>query len=164
MAFRGTGARFGADRRYRYTLWRVWDADRGLCNFLMLNPSTADETSNDPTAERCERRARLWGYGGLVVTNIFALRATDPAVLRQAIDPIGRGNDEVIAAVACDAALVVCGWGNHGGYRGRAIAVRSLLTGLGVVPSCLGQTKRREPAHPLYLGYDRVPVPMADFP
>src|SRR4051812_14962809 len=74
--FRGRGARFSSDRRHRYALWRVWDGDRGLCNFLMLNPSTADETSDDPTVASCTRRARAWGYGGLVVTNLFAFRAT----------------------------------------------------------------------------------------
>jgi hypothetical protein len=157
-AFRGSGACFSLDRRYRFALWRVWDGRLGLCNFMMLNPSTADESSNDPTVERCERRARQWGYGGLVVTNLFAFCATEPAVLRAAVDPIGRTNDAVIAAVARRAALVVCAWGNHGGHLGRARAVRSLLSGLGVVPFCLGWTKRGEPAHPLYLGYDRLPV------
>ena len=75
---RGSGARFSAGRRYRYTLWRVWEPALGCCNFLMLNPSTADESTNDPTIERCQRRAQRWGYGGLVVTNLFALCTSDP--------------------------------------------------------------------------------------
>src|SRR3954469_17706712 len=95
-SFHGTGARFSADGLYRYALWRVWDADRGLCNFLMLNPSTADETVNDPTVARCARRARSWGYGGLVVTNLFAFRATDPSGLRAAPDPVGPEDDAAI--------------------------------------------------------------------
>jgi hypothetical protein len=71
------GAAFSACRRYRYRLWRMWDR-RPHCCFVMLNPSTADELANDPTVERCERRARAWGYGGLEVANVFAWRSTDP--------------------------------------------------------------------------------------
>ncbi len=157
---RGSGARFSAGRRYRYTLWRVWEPALGCCNFLMLNPSTADESTNDPTIERCQRRAQRWGYGGLVVTNLFALCTSDPARLRQADDPIGPGNDAVIVAAARSAALLVCAWGNHGTYLGRADNVRTLLAKLDTVPFCLAETKRREPAHPLYLAYDRAPVAM----
>ena len=100
MAFRETGARFSVDRRYRYALWRVWDHGRGICNFLLLNPSIADEATNDPTSERCERRARRWGFGGLIVTNLFALCATDPAGLRRVADPIGPENDAAILETA----------------------------------------------------------------
>jgi hypothetical protein len=96
MAYRETGARFSIDRRYRYALWRVWDHDENLYNFLLLNPSSADEATNDPTIERCERRARRWGFGGLIVTNLFALCATDPAGLHRITDPIGPENDAAI--------------------------------------------------------------------
>jgi hypothetical protein len=157
---RGSGARFACQRRYRYLLWRVWKPVLGCCNFLMLNPSTADETTNDPTIERCQRRAERLGFGGLVVTNLFALCATDPALLRRASDPVGPGNNAAIAAAAQAAQLVICAWGNHGAYAGRAHAVRSLLSELDVLPCCLGQTQAREPLHPLYLGYDRAPVAM----
>jgi hypothetical protein len=107
MAFRETGARFSIDRRYRYALWRVWDRGRGACNFLLLNPSTADEATNDPTSVRCERRARRWGFGGLIVTNLFAPCATDPAGLRRVADPIGPENDAAILETAqgCNRAL-----------------------------------------------------------
>ena len=96
MAYRETGARFSVDRRYRYALRRVWDRSRGVCNFLLLNPSIADEVTNDPTSVRCERRARRWGFGGLIVTNLFALCATDPAGLRRVADPTGPENDAAI--------------------------------------------------------------------
>jgi len=162
MAYRETGARFSGDRRYRYALRRVWGHAEDLCNFLLLNPSSADEATNDPTIQRCERRARRWGFGGLIVTNLFALRATDPAGLRRVADPIGPENDAAILEAARGAGRVLCGWGNHGAYLDRASAVRALLAGLGVTPYGLALTKRGEPAHPLYLGYDRPPVPMAD--
>ncbi|MBX6311380.1 MAG: DUF1643 domain-containing protein [Isosphaeraceae bacterium] len=148
-----TGACFSLDRRYRYLLWRIWDPGRGVCNFLMLNPSTADETTNDPTITRCEQRARRWGYGGLVVTNLFALGATDPAALRRAADPVGPENDEAIAAAALGATIVIGGWGALGIYRGRSAAVRALLASLGVALHALAWTKGGEPAHPLYLSY-----------
>jgi Protein of unknown function (DUF1643) len=85
----------------------VWDRGRGACNFLLLNPSTADEATNDPTSVRCERRARRWGFGGLIVTNLFAPCATDPAGLRRVADPIGPENDAVILETAqgCNRAL-----------------------------------------------------------
>ena len=73
-----SGAVFSECKRYRYSLWRVWNPDLPVCMFLMLNPSTADETTNDPTVERCQRRAVQMGYGGLHVGNIFAWRSTDP--------------------------------------------------------------------------------------
>ena len=171
MAYRETGARFSIDCRYRYALRRVWGHDEDLCNFLLLNPSSAAEATHDPTSERCERRARRWGFGGLIVTNLFALCATDPAGLRRVADPIGPENDAAILEAARGARLVLCGWGNHGAYLDRASAVRALLAGLGVTPYGLTLTKLGEPAHPLYLGYDRhplylgydrPPVPMAD--
>src|SRR4051794_4930837 len=82
-------ARFSPDRLYRYELVRRWGDGPAACNFLLLNPSTADERSDDPTIARCWRRARAWGFGALVVTNLFALRATDPRVLRAAAVPVG---------------------------------------------------------------------------
>ena len=72
------GATFSSCRRWRWLLWRRWDDARPLANFLMLNPSTADETQLDPTCTRARGYAERWGYGGLVVTNVFAWRATDP--------------------------------------------------------------------------------------
>jgi hypothetical protein len=75
--------------RYRYSLTRVWDADGSRALFIMLNPSTATEVQNDPTVERCERRARALGFGAFRVLNIFAWRATDPRDMRAAADPVG---------------------------------------------------------------------------
>mgnify|MGYP000880158315 CR=1 FL=1 len=85
-------AGFSPDREFRYTLTRRWD-DRLLVNFLMLNPSTADENIEDPTIRRCMGFARDWGYGGLMVTNIFAYRSTDPKALYKVPDPTGPANN-----------------------------------------------------------------------
>ena len=75
--------------KYRYSLTRVWDDNGARVTFVMLNPSTATEVQNDPTVERCERRARALGYGGFCVTNIFAWRDTDPRKMRAAAEPVG---------------------------------------------------------------------------
>ena len=91
--FLKTGAIFSGCRTYRYTLWRSWDRDKGDVMFIGLNPSTADETLNDPTVRRCINYAKSWGYGGIYMANMFAFRATDPKEMKQAKDPIGYRND-----------------------------------------------------------------------
>lgn len=154
----GRIARFSPCRKYRYTLEIRWD-EGPICNFLMLNPSTADEVANDPTVERCERRAGAWGYGALIVTNLFAYRATDPRDMMAQGDPIGPDNDEAIVSAASRSDLVICAWGNHGSYRGRADAVRRLLGGTITPIKCLRVSKTGEPCHPLYLPYELQPIP-----
>ncbi len=88
-------ATLSADRIYRYTLTREVDmfGNGEAAMFLMLNPSTADETEDDPTIRRCIGFARRWGYSTLHVANLFAFRATSPADLKMASDPIGPDND-----------------------------------------------------------------------
>ena len=98
---------------YRYRLERVWHEGPRVV-FVMLNPSTATEAQNDPTVERCERRARALGFGGFAVGNIFGFRATDPKLMRAAADPVGPGNDAAILAMAAQADRVICAWGTHG--------------------------------------------------
>jgi len=132
---------------------------RRRVNFLMLNPSTATEVQNDPTVERCERRARALGFGAFRVTNIFALRATDPRDMRAAADPIGAGNDAAILEAADWATQVVCAWGTHGAHIGRGIAVEALLRPTGVPLLHLGLSKAGHPKHPLYISYTTQPEP-----
>lgn len=145
------GARFSACRRWRTLLWRSWDANRPVANFLMLNPSTADETVLDPTCARARDYAQRWGYGALLVTNLFAWRATDPRAMRGAADPVGAGNDGAILRAAREARLVVCAWGNHGAHLGRSAHVRGLLRAAGIALHVLRVNGNGEPAHPLYL-------------
>jgi hypothetical protein len=147
-------ATFSDDRVYRYTLTRRWD-DRTLCNFLMLNPSTADEHVEDPTVRRCMGFAEAWGYGGLIVTNIFAFRSTDPEALYKVADPVGPGNDYDIIESAKRCALTVCAWGDHGQFMGRGNAVRALLVAAGIAARCLGKNGSGEPQHPLYIPNSR---------
>lgn len=157
--FESTGADFSPCRRYRYRPWRTWDTSRPACMFLMLNPSTADEVDNDPTVERCERRARQMGYGGLVVGNIFAFRSTDPAGLYGEQDPIGPGNDVAILCAAEEAGIVICGWGGHGALHGRGEAVRRMLHKACIKTHYLELNGDGTPRHPLYVAYARKPTP-----
>lgn len=154
---------FSECRTFRYRLSRHWGGD-GYLNFLMLNPSTADENTNDPTIERCQRRAMALGYSGLVVTNLFAFRSTDPLGLHTVKDPIGPANDAHILAVARNADVVVAGWGKHGGYYGRDFEVKQLLRDGGVSLHALRLNSDRSPEHPLYIPYDLPPVLLADAP
>ena len=67
------GAEFSPCRRYRLTLRRRWDSAPQVL-FGLLNPSTADESRDDPTVRRCIGLARSWGYGALAIGNLFAFR------------------------------------------------------------------------------------------
>lgn len=157
--------RFGADYSscglYRYSLWRDWSMRAETARtilWIMLNPSRADHLgNNDPTIERCQRRSAAWGFQRMEVVNLFALSSPYPKALRVAADPVGPLNDAGIAERAAQAGMILCAWGTHGNLRGRAGAVLALLAGHPL--HCLGITRSGEPAHPLYLPYDRIPVP-----
>lgn len=145
--------------RYRYLLTRTWDPAGRKALFIMLNPSTATEVQNDPTVERCERRARALGFGAFRVCNIFAWRDTDPKKMRAATDPVGPENDAAILQ-SCDwADRIICAWGAHGAHLDRGATVESLLRATGHPLHHLGLTKDGQPRHPLYIAYDRQPEP-----
>jgi len=146
-----TGAVFSRCRRWRYLLWRRWDATGPIANFLMLNPSTADEYKLDPSCTRARLYAERWGYGALIVTNLFAWRATDPREMKAALEPVGRANDAAILRAASEAAIVVCAWGNHGAHLERSKTITRLLRDAGIKLHGLRLTDAGEPAHPLYL-------------
>lgn len=150
---RDTGATFSPCKKYRYTLWRIWNPEVPPLLCILLNPSTADEIKNDPTVERCERRAISGGFGGLLIGNAFALRSTDPGVLRTVSEPVGLGNDEALLGMAKEAGQVVCGWGTHGNFLDRGKTVLEMLRINHISVYCLGQNKDETPKHPLYVGY-----------
>ena len=145
--------------RYRYSLTRIWDPAGAKVLFVMLNPSTATEVQNDPTVERCERRARALGFGAFQVTNIFAWRDTDPRKMRAAADPIGPANDAAILDGAAWADQIVAAWGTHGAHLARGAAVEALLRGAGHDLHHLGLSKDGHPKHPLYIAYTQQPEP-----
>ena len=152
-----SGAKFSSCRRWRYLLWRCWDPSKPVANFLMLNPSTADEFQLDPSCTRARNYAQRWGYGGLIVTNVFGWRSTDPAQLKLVKDPVGRGNDAAIVQAASEASLVVCAWGNHALHLERAHKVLELLSDVQL--HSLKINGCGQPAHPLYLPSKLRPRP-----
>lgn len=140
---------------YRYELRRLWDAARPKVAFIGLNPSTADADLDDPTLRRCTAFARSWGYGELIMLNLFAFRATKPAELFRADDPFGPDIDDYLCRGLSVSSLVVACWGNHGVFRGAAESIR-LHAGL----HCLRLTQSGQPAHPLYLPGNLKPLPL----
>lgn len=154
-------ATFSPCRRYRYTLGRIWNPQKPSLVFCMLNPSTADETQNDPTVERCQRRADRMGFGGVTVLNLFALRSTDPAGLYEIDDPVGPENDQSILDVCLRAPMVICAWGKHGHHMGRAETVLHKLRAEAIPLFALATNKDGSPKHPLYVRNGAVPFPFA---
>jgi hypothetical protein len=151
-----SGAMFSEDRRYRYLLWRCWNQDLAKAAiFIGLNPSTADETEDDPTIRRCIGFAKAWNCGGMFMLNLFAWRATSPKDLKRAADPVGPDNDQYLKTFASLIGPTVAAWGNHGAWRGRSLEVRKLIPQL----QCFGLTKQGEPKHPLYLPKSAQLVP-----
>lgn len=137
--------------QYRYLLQRSWDVNRKAVCFVMLNPSTADASVDDPTIRRCLGFARDLGFGQLEVVNLFGLRATEPRVMKSHSDPIGPENDEHLIRSAAICSVVICAWGANGSYMGRDHAVLKLLRDAGCKPLALRLTKSGHPSHPLYL-------------
>jgi len=139
-----------SDRRYRYVLRRRVGLEPGRVCFIMLNPSTADESIDDPTIRRCMDFTRRWDQGELVVVNLFAWRSSDPSALLVADDPVGPDNATYIMLAAACSSTVVAAWGAiHPKYGRWALHVAGLFTETRL--SCLGRTKAGWPRHPLYV-------------
>jgi len=149
-----TGAHFSEDRQYRYALWRIWNEDKPLVMFIGLNPSTANERSNDPTIRRVMRYAADWGYGGFYMMNLFAWVTPYPRDLLLAHDPVGE-NDQWLDKIGREVDKIVYVWGSFPEARGRAKAVLERFPG----GYCLGKSKMDNPLHPLYLPVGLEPIP-----
>lgn len=146
-------AEISANELYRYTLVRQWDVFGSVLVFLMLNPSKADGHQDDPTIRRCVGIARRLGYGGILVCNLFAWRATDPDELRKAADPIGPKND--LAIMNCIKGRdVIAAWGNvEKKFESRARQVLATLRGHAASVRALKLTGEGQPWHPLMSSY-----------
>jgi hypothetical protein len=167
----------GIKSEFRYTLARYWHGHNldlfssftdvpaltartrltEVALFIMLNPSTADALKNDPTVAKCIRLAKAWGFGGVLVRNIFAYRSTDPNGLKicsaRGLDPVGGElNDRAIMEAVRDerTGVIVAAWGNHGKYRGRSKRVREMLTLAERPVYAFKISGEGEPEHPLY--------------
>jgi hypothetical protein len=146
---------FSDDGKYRYHLHRkIGEESRRAAAFIMLNPSTADHLVDDPTIRRCVGFCRRWGCGELHVVNLFAIRATAPADIRKAADPVGPENGSWVRRVVerTRDGLVVCAWGAHGSYMDQDLTVLGWIGHL-CSPMALGVTKDGHARHPLYVPY-----------
>jgi hypothetical protein len=146
-------AEFGGNKKeYRYALRRVWDDSLRSVLFVMMNPSTADQLDDDPTVAKCQRYARAWGYGTLLVGNTFAYRATHQKDLMQVADPVGPLNDEWLLKMAAQAGIIVLAYGKpHKNLCQRGRDVTALLNGAGHELHVLKLCQDGTPSHPLYL-------------
>ena len=148
-------------KRYRYTLRRTWanpDASvRKLVTWILLNPSTADETQDDPTIRRCKEFSKSWGFDGLIIVNAYALRSTDPKGLWKVEDPNCLENDAAILAACRETNNVVCGWGANL-RNDRRDALAKLLRAIDLW--ALKVNANGSPAHPLY---QRSDLPLQPF-
>lgn len=160
--FESNGAELSGDEIYRFRLWRIWDGFKPFMVWVMLNPSTANALEDDATIRRCIGFAKLWGYGGIVVVNLFALRSTDPTKLLSAPDPVGRprGANVIYEVIDQKPGLIVAAWGGNVpvGHDIHVNAVKNALRSNGA--KCLGHTLAGEPKHPVRLAYETRLVPL----
>jgi hypothetical protein len=122
----------------------------------MLNPSTADEHQLDPTLRRVLGFSQAWGFGGMRIANVFALRSTDPFQLVRAEDPVGPESDHVLQVAAHEAQTVVAAWGAHAVWDDREAKVLEMLAPICALQA-LRLTRTGHPGHPLYLPGDLEP-------
>jgi len=153
-----TAAIFSADGKYRYMLSRDWASDGKIIVWIMPNPSIGDEKILEATTAGCMKRAKDWGYAGMVVLNLFALIATDPDELKRTPNAVGEFNDSFIRAVANRAVedtTYIVAWGNQGKHLDRDKEVTLLLSDKDFY--CLGVNKDGSPRHPLHMSHSIRP-------
>lgn len=145
---------------HRLELSRSWIGTGGTVNWIMLNPSTADDVFDDPTIRKCIGFSKRWGFSRLSVTNLFSFRATDPRDMKECarcdwVRAVGLADGALIQH-ASTADLVVAAWGIHGNFHGRADDVLNR-----VLPEtqlfCIGKTKAGFPIHPVMAAYTSAP-------
>lgn len=164
-ALEAPAATWSPCKLYRYTLRRSWMTPaKGMfgalwgtgriITWILLNPSTADETQDDPTIRRCKEFSRSWQFDGLIIVNAYALRSTDPKGLWKVEDPNGPENDAAILGACHEASKIVCGWGKNL-RNGRRDQLAKLLRDFEL--SALKRNADGSPVHPLYQPASLVP-------
>lgn len=159
LFIRDTRAVFSGCRLYRYELWRRWGPSDRFVNFIGVNPSTADEYSNDPTIRKCIKFAQSWGYDALCMTNLFAYRSRDPKALSRVEDPTGNANDRHLIERASEAAIVIACWGRNGEFLERDKEVLSMIDR---DIYCIRKLADGVPEHPLYIPGSTRPIKLTD--
>lgn len=164
----GCDAEFSSDQIYRYTLTRQW-SDGPCVAWIMFNPSTATAEQDDPTIRKCVGFSKRWGYGRMVILNLYAIRSTDPrAVRRMGVSAVGPLNDHWISEASKNAREVIFAWGCGQHVADEDMQARiskvSIQISLPDFPhltpiSCLGFRKDGHPRHPLMLSYETLREP-----
>ena len=149
------------DQKYRYTLTRKTglvepQTKMASITFVMLNPSTADANADDPTIRRCVGFAKKWLAEELIVLNLYAYRATEPAELRFVDDPVGPMNELFLSTALWQAAGVVCAWGANA-HPDEVAKLRANAAEHDCALWCLGTNKDGSPKHPLYIPAETEP-------
>lgn len=154
--FDDNGAQFSECRKYRYALWRIWNRELPLVMFVGLNPSTANETDDDPTIRRVKRFAHDWGFGGVYMMNCFPYISTDPDALKDFGNTAA--NDHWLYKIAEKCEKIVFAWGSFDIVKelGRDVE----LMGMFPEAEALIINGDGSPRHPLYVKADTVPVKM----
>ena len=140
---------------YRYNLMRIWGSSLRTILFIGLNPSTADETEDDPTIRRCIEFVKSWGFGGLAIVNLFAFISPHPSLMLKEQDPVGPVNNKHIKIHLGDTDQTVLIWGATKGVTSRVADVLEMVRD----PWCIKHNKDGSPAHPLYLKKDLELIP-----
>ncbi len=151
--FENNGAEFSEDRKYRYCLWRIWDETKPMVMFIGLNPSVANELSDDPTMRRVINFSRSWGYGGVYMTNLFAWVTSYRKELKLCKDPIGSVNNWWLNHTATKSQIIIFAWGGFPLAKERGEQVCSIMKGY-----ALEINKDGSPKHPLYIKGDTMPI------
>ncbi|MTJ93912.1 MAG: DUF1643 domain-containing protein [Desulfovibrio sp.] len=154
-------SRFSDCGLYRYELSEIWDPRKPLIMWLLMNPSVADTQFRDPTLAKTGKYSFAWGYGGQLIGNVHAYRATNSRQLLSVEDPIGPENDSALDTMASRASIVVLAYGKppNVALRARGPAVAARLQANGAKLFVLGVSDDGAPKHPLYLADSLQPLP-----
>lgn len=151
------GVKWSEDKLYRYLLWNIWAEEKDVIGFILLHPKGADVDKDNPITATLEKYAKKWGYGGYMLANLFAFKATNSDELTViGKDAIGPSNDHWIKYLIEYSDKVICAWGEKGKLYGRANEVLKMIE----EPYCIGRNMSGQPAHPLYLPRDWQPKPL----
>jgi hypothetical protein len=132
---------------------RVWKKELPTLGVIMLNPSIADAEIDDPTIRRVCDFADRWGYGRIIVGNLYAAVSTDPNKLKEMKDPIGPHNNAFLEFMKTISAKIIAGWGTKANEN-RVREVVAFMKPL----FAFKLTKKGHPSHPLYLPKTIEPV------
>lgn len=153
----GSNAIFSECRKYRYVLWRVWDLNKPKLMIIGLNPSTANESKNDNTITKVIKIAKGNGYGGVYMTNLFAIVSSKPEILTTKTD-LQKGNNHWLITISGMCKDVVFAWGNFKEAKDRAGEVIKNFTMFSEA-KCIAQNKNGSPKHPLYCKDESILIP-----